>query len=116
MPQYESMEIRDGKARIRFKYGSGLTDGTSADSICGADKIYPAECRRKPVRSGRFVEQRRNRGRALLFPRFQPGNWPIPANCRSFFPYGRFLSLLTVGIAGPGLRVEIHPAALPCAG
>jgi sialate O-acetylesterase len=41
-PQYESMEIRDGKARIRFKYmDQGFNRGFE---ICGADKVfYPAD-------------------------------------------------------------------------
>ena len=46
-PQYESMEIRDGKARIRFKYmdqGFNRMADIRGFEICGADKIfYPAD-------------------------------------------------------------------------
>ena len=46
-PQYESMEIRDGKARIRFKYmdqGFNRMADIRGFEICGADKVfYPAD-------------------------------------------------------------------------
>ena len=108
-PQYESMEIRDGKARIRFKYmdqGFNRMADIRGFEICGADKVfYPADAVvENQFAFGRFVgESAGTRGRALLFPRFpagQSGRYPRTAG-RSF-PYGRFLSLLTVGIAGPG--------------
>ena len=107
-PQYESMEIRDGPCQVQV-YGSGFQPDGRHPRIRDLRRrqgILSGRCgRRKPVRSGRFVgESAGTRGRALLLPRFpagQSGRYPRTAG-RSF-PYGRFLSLLTVGIAGPGL-------------
>lgn len=46
-PQYESMEIRDGKAHVRFKYmdqGFNRMADIRGFEICGADKVfYPAD-------------------------------------------------------------------------
>lgn len=46
-PQYESMEIRDGKVRITFKYmaqGFNRLTDIRGFEICGADKVfYPAD-------------------------------------------------------------------------
>ena len=99
---------RQGPCQVQV-YGSGFQPDGRHPRIRDLRRrqgILSGRCgRRKPVRSGRFVgESAGTRGRALLLPRFpagQSGRYPRTAG-RSF-PYGRFLSLLTVGIAGPGL-------------
>lgn len=89
-PQYESMEIRDGKARIRFKYmdqGFNRMADIRGFEICGADKVfYPADA---VVETSSLWSFRRRKCRnpwpcATVSAISSRAIWPIPANCRSF--------------------------------
>lgn len=89
-PQYESMEIRDGKARIRFKYmdqGFNRMADIRGFEICGADKVFIRPMRSSKTSSLWSFRRRKCRNPwpcATVSAISSRAIWPIPANCRSF--------------------------------
>lgn len=88
-PQYESMEIRDGKARIRFKYmdqGFNRMADIRGFESAAPTRFLSGRCgRRNQFALVVSSEKVRNPWPCATVSAISSrAIWPIPANCRSF--------------------------------